>query len=123
MLCVTAITIVQVNDRDYYRAVEDKQEECSVWDDNKGQDYADTSVLTELIKGHAFCNIQGERVYIGQAEHVQQALGLPFSAFQDMGNSNLNQRMLIAQHKQHIDGLQGMNWRQRLRFLFTKETP
>ena len=87
MKMVTSAKILEVNgDRGvFHKLMNDYQFNRDTW--NIEADMPDIKVAQEAIRGEWFRNEQGKDVCIGWSADVQDALGLPFKAFESMNKT------------------------------------
>ena len=76
------------------------------------------SVTSEMIRGRTFVNAHGRRVCIGMSKQVQDAIGLPARAFENMSEHIENSNILINAMKKRIESFQNMNLLGRILFVF-----
>jgi hypothetical protein len=81
MICVTKIETVVV-ERDVFEILKFDPPECGFHDDIDPA--LQVKAVREAVKGYMFGNAKGERVCIGWTLEGQEAVGLPFEAFDNM---------------------------------------
>ncbi|MCP4612118.1 MAG: hypothetical protein GY845_25770 [Planctomycetes bacterium] len=99
----------------------------------KPGNYSDRcDVEEEQVRAKKFMNKNGDAVWVGISKKVQQVLGLPFEAFENMEKTvNDLQRIIEHKDKKHLetvtsfismeDRYKTASFWQRLRYLFTKK--
>lgn len=82
-------------------------------------------VIEELVQGRIFVNESGDRVCIGMTGEVQDVLGLPFGAYENMASTidRLNKQIQdddvrFEQLQTIFDSIQNSSVRARFVFLF-----
>lgn len=78
-------------------------------------------IYEELVCGRRFTNARGETVAIGMRKQVQQAIGLPFEAFENMNKttSRINQQM--KKQRKELEKIKSLGFLKRLKFLLTSQ--
>lgn len=128
MLAITDIKVANIDSREIviHRAdpIKSMRPFC-VPDMLTGEDII---VKQEVIDGQTFFNSKGEKVVIGWREDIQEALGLPFKAFEDMNRDNERlhreiwdlEKTIKVYMDRHTEVLESSFWK-RLKFLFTRK--
>jgi hypothetical protein len=82
-------------------------------------------IKEEMITGRIFVNNRGERFCIGVSEQVQEAIGLPFEAFENINRRIETDTLTISKlktknavYQNQIDKYKNMNFWQKLKWLF-----
>jgi len=102
----------------HYRFMTNDTDSVPIQTSDGKKEFMDANVVSELIKGREFINVLGQPVVIGMAKHVQDAIGLPFKAFQDQ------ERHLWEMHRENVDlrdeivKIKTMSFWNKLKFLF-----
>lgn len=125
MICISEIKVVKA-DRDFlYLSKIDNVPPFAEVIGSPLHEYAE--VKTEMVTGKVFVNNNGERICIGMTKQVQDLIGLPFSAFDNMAkridedNATIrNLNVSVSQYKSEIDKYKTARFIDRLKYLFTK---
>ena len=117
MICIKSIEVLEVERKDVEVAhfkwpdgyFETGDYECSTM----------TAELTyEMVRGRVFRNANGQEVCIGMTKQVQDAVGLPFEAFENMEKEISNLYEEVGNLRLAISMLRGTGFWGRLRWLF-----
>lgn len=68
--------------------------------------HAEISATKETIQGQMFTKINGERVCIGWSNQVQDVIGLPLEAFENLRNEIKALNSIMSQLRRKSDGYQ-----------------
>jgi len=90
---------------------------------NDGKDVMPIEVIKETIKGHKFVKLNGQCVYLGMAKHVQEAIGIPLEAFDEMRNDILCLSKTNGEYLARLIKVRRMSFWQRLVGLFKGFNP
>lgn len=87
MLAIKSIEVVEI-DRDRLVIQERKSiNNVRVYDTGKKPHMMDVASALEIIEGRRFVNANGKEFCVGMSKQVQDAIGIPFEAFEDMSNT------------------------------------
>ena len=78
----------------------------------------DIGITREMIKGKVFRNSLGRKVCIGMRKEVQDALGLPFEAFDDLRDQVEQKNLIVKDLLEQINAIKNMGFWARFRRLF-----
>ena len=125
MICITEIKTVDV-DRNFIQIT--RMENIPAVAPIVGSDQEDyAEVKIEMVHGREFINQNGQRVCIGMTQQVQDLIGLPFDAFNNMEKelesnyvtiSQLHSRSTMYQKK--TEEYEQASFFKRLQYLFVK---
>lgn len=79
-------------------------------------------VETEVVRGERFVTAEGAEIELGMTRQVRAILGLPAEAFRNLHREHDDQARENRLLRRDLVRYQEMTWRQRLAFLFKKET-
>ncbi len=78
----------------------------------------DIDITREMIKGRVFRNSLGRKVCIGMRKEVQDALGLPFEAFDGLRDQVEQKNLIVNDLLEQINVIKNMGFWGRFRCLF-----
>lgn len=133
MLLVKSVEILYVNG-DYSEILAEISRPLDIRPVNNFVQEQEIQMAKEMVKGIEFCNRDGDSVLIGMTKDVQAAIGLPFQAFNDMGEQIATLSSELARSKKKILNLEKekstlsirlnnickLGFFKRLKFLFLK---
>ena len=125
MICITEIKVIDV-EKDFIEICQ--REYMSPIKRISGSDPVEhVEVTREMIRGRTFINERGERLCIGMSKQVQDSIGLPFRAFENMSQRIEMDAITISQlrgrsamYQKRIDTFKMAGIIKRLKYLFTK---
>ena len=70
-----------------------------------GSPIPDTKISSEVVVGRLFMNADGKRIIIGMTKKVQDAIGLPFEAFESQTNTIAHLTTAYSREMKHVEYL------------------
>ena len=122
MLLVKSIEVVEVN-RDRVENIIYDRKSARAYDSETR--YIEETFKTEILEGQTFINARSEEICIGMTSAAREAIGLPFSIFEDMRyaiqvaeqyrsiTASVNKRL---EHR--LDTIKKMSWWERFNRLW-----
>lgn len=121
MICVESVKIIKL-DRSRVEILDEYDRKISIYDPTKPK--PEIRRIMETIYSRCFMNVDGQEVYIGMSKQVQEALGLPFDAFDSMSkrlrdNSDIINHLdgELASQKQTIKQHETMSFWNKIKFI------
>ena len=116
MICIKSIEVIEVERDDVEIAYQ-------MWPDDHyflpdATEPVAAKFITETVRGRRFRNIDGKEVCIGMTKQVQDAVGLPFEAFENMEKEISNLYEEVGNLRLAISMLRGTGFWGRLKWLF-----
>jgi hypothetical protein len=84
-----------------------------------GRVSTDVAILNEAIKGRRFTNQEGKTICIGMTKEVQNLIGLPFEAFDNLEKAYDRVSNLHYESQQWIRKVKSKKWWERIVLVFT----
>lgn len=125
MIVITEIKTREVNRNAWERA----KFNCDAYFEASSGDVAETVRFTnEVVLGKDFKNAHGKTVCIGMTKEVQEAIGLPFEAFEELQKlieefRQYNQLLFdrIERTEKRLKEYSSLSFLGRLKYLFTRK--
>lgn len=117
MICVTSIELVDV-ERDFLeRAMYENMPPLAQV--INAEEPTRAEVKTEMIRGRVFINANRQEFCIGMPKEVQDAIGLPMEAFNNMSNVLDRLQRYSTEQTILINSFKNAKWWKRLKYFFT----